>query len=229
MRSASSVIASTGALAYASLIRMPLNEKPSTPSTAHAGPIHAASCRALQGQRGRRAVAQSHRTTPAYAVTRISAPNDDAVPRERREVVAAHVAQQPAHAQERRDERGDEADAERRQVGGGEQVPVLHGLVDACGEERGNREEERELGRRLARESEQHAADDRRARARGAGNERERLREADLQRVGPAHRVDVVDAHGIRARALPPLGPQDHERADDERDRDRHRARTATP
>jgi len=39
---------------------------------------------------------------------------------------------------------------------------------------------------------------------------------ADLQCVGPAHRVDVVDAHGLRPRPLPPFGPQDHERADDE-------------
>ena len=47
--------------------------------------------------------------------------------------------------------------------------------------------------------------------------------QADLQGVGPAHGVDVVDAHGIRTRALPALRPQDDERADDERDRHRHR------
>ena len=38
MRSVSSVIASTGCAAYASLMKMDLNEKPSTPTTAHAGP-----------------------------------------------------------------------------------------------------------------------------------------------------------------------------------------------
>src|SRR5258706_13301904 len=49
----------------------------------------------------------------------------DPVPGERREVVTAHVTQQPPHAKESGHERSGEADAKRRQIGGGEEVPVF--------------------------------------------------------------------------------------------------------
>jgi hypothetical protein len=46
------------------------------------------------------------------------------------------------------------------------------------------------------------------------------LRQADLQRVERRHVVDLTDAH----HALPPLGPQDHEAAEDEGARHDHRS-----
>ena len=60
MRNVISDTGSTGADAYASLIRIALNEKPRTPSTASSGP----------SQR-----AQSHRTLPLQAVNNTSNPN----------------------------------------------------------------------------------------------------------------------------------------------------------
>ena len=53
--------------------------------------------------------------------------------------------------------------------------------------------------------------------------------QADLERVGPAHRVHVVDSHGLRARPLPALRPQDHEGACNERASHGHRRETARP
>ena len=44
-----------------------------------------------------------------------------------------------------------------------------------------------------------------------------------------AHVVDVVDARGAGPRALPALGPQDDERADDERERDGNRREQRAP
>ena len=102
-------------------------------------------------------------------------------------------------------------------------MTILHEFVGARSEKRRDREKERELGRRTPRQAEQHAADDRCARARRAGNQRQRLRASDAERVGPPHRVDVVDTNITRPALLSPFGPQDDERADDERERDRDR------
>src|SRR5690349_17775924 len=98
MRSASSVVPSTGPLAYASLTRIALNEKPSTPAIAHSGP----------SQPWRDTVAARAASVPADDATPGGEEDHEAegdpVPRERHEVVMAHVAQQPAHAEERGDE-----------------------------------------------------------------------------------------------------------------------------
>ncbi len=71
----------------------------------------------------------------------------------------------------------------------------------------------------LSRQSEQHAADDGRARAAGTGYQRKTLRNADFQRVEPVHVVDRLDSH----RMLAPFGPQDDERTEDEGRRHRRR------
>ncbi len=172
---------------------------------------------------------QSHCTRPAIGGNEDDGAERDPVPRERHEIVVAHVADQPAHAEERGDERRREADAEGRQVGGREQVPVLQHLVAGGREQRRNGEKERELGGRRARQPEQHAADDRRAGARGARDEGQRLRQPDLQRVRPAHVVDAVDPHGVRPRLLPPFRPQDDEARPPRTRRPRAPARTGAP
>ena len=85
MRSASSVSASIGASRYASLIRIALAEKPSTPATAMSGPDHAADVGARVGGAliakarsgwvtAARAAGQSQRTSPAHEVASITAP-----------------------------------------------------------------------------------------------------------------------------------------------------------
>src|SRR5689334_743220 len=93
MRSASSVVGSTGAVRYASLTRIALNENPSTPTTAHSAPARYARLPAGAW------------LLPADDATPRGIEDDgaerDAVPGERYEVVMADVAQQPAHAQER--------------------------------------------------------------------------------------------------------------------------------
>ena len=107
-----------------------------------------------------------------------------------------------------------------------QQMTVLDEVVAGRGEQRRDGEKERELGRRLPRKPEQHAADDRRAGARRAGDQSERLRDAYLQRVGPAQVVDAADAD-VSGRVLPPLGPEDDQRAGDECRGDRHRREKA--
>ena len=96
---------------------------------------------------------------------------------------------------------------------------MLVEIVGAGGDERRHREEERELGRRFPGQAEQHGADDRRAGARRAGDQRKALRETHLERIVPGHVVDALDPRAPRA----PLDPQDHECAGDERGRHRHR------
>ena len=90
-------------------------------------------------------------------------------------------------------------------------------------EQRGNREKERELGGGDAREAEQHAADDRGARTRRAGDSAnacaQPISSASVQRIASTEATRI----GVGARALPALRPEDHERAGDERARDRHR------
>src|SRR6476661_8395948 len=136
MRSASSVVPSTGPLAYASLTRIALNEKPSTPAIAHSGP----------SQPWRGGIAARAPSVPADDATPGGEQDHEAerdpVPRERHEVVVAHVAQQPADAQERRHEGRREADAEARQILRREQRAVADELVRARGEQRRDREEE---------------------------------------------------------------------------------------
>src|SRR5439155_24403025 len=65
--------------------------------------------------------------------------------------------------------------------------------------------------------------DDRRARTRRSGDECERLRNADLERVGPAHVVDLIDPRLARIAALALFHPEDDDRANDERRCDRRR------
>ena len=139
----------------------------------------------------------------------------DPIPRERREIVRRDVAQQPAHADERADERGDETDREtcrahRRRAC----ASLCASSYSRRAEDDRNGEEERKLGRHAPLEPEQHAADDRRARARRARNQREALREADFQRIGVAQIVDGLSRAAARAaRALPRFRPQDHHAA----------------
>src|ERR1043166_6516740 len=195
MRSVSSVKASTGAQAYASLIRIALNEKPSTPTTANASPIELPLNQFEATSFGRRELirasypcrAASSRAAclgplhqPGISGAENHQTEGDAIPGEGDEVVVGDVAQQPAHDQESAYERGDESHADHRQIAGREKVAVLHEFVARGGKQGRNREEERELGRRSARQAEHHGSDDRRAGARRAGNERQRLRKADL-------------------------------------------------
>src|SRR5438046_4817049 len=106
MRSASSVTATIEAIEYASLTRIALNEKPSTPMTASAGPspfcgtsrtadlvpMHEAEIRCGQDKR----------------------PECDPVPHERNEIVMGDVAQQPADHEECTDEGDGKTDGEHR-------------------------------------------------------------------------------------------------------------------
>src|SRR5881275_1593318 len=93
---------------------MALNEKPSTPVTAHTGPIQYAA----GAWPGRAGAACS--SVPADDATPGRVEDEhaerDAIPRERHEVVMAHIAQQPSHAEERRHERRREADTEGTEI-----------------------------------------------------------------------------------------------------------------
>ncbi len=121
--------------------------------------------------------------------------------------MVADELQQGTHRQHGEDERGDEADGEHRQVLGAEQVAVHVSGIDRRADHGRHRQEERELGGRLARKAEQQAADDGRAGPRGAGDHRQALGTADLQGVLPGHVVDVFGADHM----LPALGPEhDH-------------------
>ena len=84
--------------------RIALNENPSTPKTEHNGPIQRPP---LAGQ--------SHLHDAGPGRDEDHGAEGDPVPGERNEVVMRDVTDQPAHAGERRDERGREAHAERRQ------------------------------------------------------------------------------------------------------------------
>src|SRR5690349_1530524 len=151
MRSVSSVKASTGAHAYASLMRIALNEKPSTPTTANASPIElppnqfeATSfgrrefIRASFPCRAARSLAASLRPLhqPGVRGAEDHQTEGDAIPGERDEVMPGDVAQQPAHDQEGADERGHESHADHRQIAGREKMAVLHEFVARGGEQR---------------------------------------------------------------------------------------------
>ena len=99
---------------------------------------------------------------------------------------------------------------------------LLPDRVDAGAHQRRNAEIEAELGRALARQAEHHAADDRRARAAGAGDQRQALHQPDLERVDARHLVDRPHALGPGL-ALAALDEQDRQAADDEGQRHRHR------
>src|SRR5437763_6939680 len=138
IRNASSDVGSTNPCRYASLTRMALNEKPSTPTTAQTGPIHAP--RSARGatpaspRRASRASVPADDATPGGVEDQCA--ERDAVPRERHEVVMAHVAQRPAYAQECGHERRREPDAECAQVLGRQQRAIAHEFVRARREER---------------------------------------------------------------------------------------------
>ena len=117
----------------------------------------------------------------------------DPVPGEGREAVPGDVAQERLDHDDRRDERHQEADGEGRRVGRAESAPALEQVVERRGEHDGNREEERELGRRAAGEAQRVAAHDRGARAGGARNQRQHLRQTDAERGRRRHIV-----HGRR-------------------------------
>jgi hypothetical protein len=133
--------------------------------------------------------------------------------------VGRDEAQQPAHAEEGGDEGGGAADGPQAEVVGHQQVAFLPGLVGAGGHQRRHGEEEGELGGRLAREAEQQAADDGGAGARGAGDQRAGLGQAELERVHRGQLIDTFDPDHV----LAPFGPEDDEGADDEGRRHRHR------
>src|SRR5690242_3977143 len=94
MRSASSVVGSTGAVRYASLTRIALNENPSTPKTAHSAPARYARLPVPAGAR----LLPADDATPGGVEDHRA--ERDAIPGEWYEVVMADVAQQPADAQE---------------------------------------------------------------------------------------------------------------------------------
>nr|GEU28127.1 hypothetical protein [Tanacetum cinerariifolium] len=141
----------------------------------------------------------------------------DAIPGKNHEGVGHDVAQQPADAQERRDERGDGADGKERQVVHRQQRAVLVQRVHGGADQGGNGQEERELGGHLARKAEDHAAHDGGARTAGAGNQCERLRHADFQRVERGDLVERRDAFHGRIILGAFFHPQDDQAADDER------------
>ena len=188
----------------------------------HGEPFESEERRAQHSSAARATLAsfQAQRTMPRPGRDEDHRAEGDAIPRERHEIVSCHVADEPAHAQQRRDEGGHEPDGEEQRIGVGEQRAILPRRIGARGDQRGHGEEERKFRRGLAREAEEHAADDRGARPRRPGDEREGLRDAHLERIERAHVVHFRHARHRGTRALPALHPQDHERARDEGERD---------
>src|SRR5437868_1973892 len=96
-------------------------------------------------ERGAHETDDQHSLLPAHPTKIRGYENEraerNAIPRERNEIVVADVANEPPHANKRRGERGDEADAERWQIVGDEQVAIFQELVASRGEQRRNREE----------------------------------------------------------------------------------------
>lgn len=125
------------------------------------------------------------------------------------------VAQQAAHGEQGADEGHDEADTEHGQIGRAEPVPMLVEIVQGRGEHGGDGEEEGEFGGCLARQAEHEAADNGGARARDAGDQRQRLRQPDVQRIACAQIIDLLDTVGMPA----PLDPQHEQAACDQRQR----------
>jgi DNA-binding NtrC family response regulator len=141
----------------------------------------------------------------------------DPVEAEGGEAEALQVAEERRHHPDRHRERRREADRERPgpERGGHQLVTVLVEVVHGRDAERGDREEERELGRRRRAEPGELTADDRGHRARRARPEREALRHPDHERALRRH----VGELGRGLRATPPERlDADHEgAADDER------------
>jgi len=142
--------------------------------------------------------------------------------------VRGDVAQQPAHANPSADERQHQAHGKHRCVGNAQQLTLFVQAVRPCTDERGNGQVKRKVGGRLARQAQQHATNDGRAAAAGAGNHGQALHQAHFQSVEGRHgfhRFDACRLNGwlffaLRLGTAPALGPQDDEAADDERARD---------
>ena len=73
----------------------------------------------------------------------------------------------------------------------------------------------------LARHAEQQAADDGGARTAGAGNQRKSLRATDLESIERRHLINRIDSVSDRVFVVMTFNQQDHDAADDERQRDR--------
>ena len=158
--------------------------------------------------RGRR-----YSITPAEASTMTSPAMHEAVGDEDADRVRSEVAQQEGDrrvAGHEGQRRGDHRGADRRPVAVAE---VAH-LEEPREHDRRHRQQERVARRVRAREVQEQAGGDRRARARDAGHERQRLRAADEEAVARGQRVDlaVAPAHA--------LGVEHHEAEDDQRRRD---------
>ena len=85
---------------------------------------------------------------------------DDPVPSEDHEIMLRDVAQQPTHAQEGREERSDKSHCKEAGIRCRQKGTMLEKIVGAGSDKRRHRQEEREFGRRLARETEQHPSND---------------------------------------------------------------------
>ena len=141
--------------------------------------------------------------------------------------VRLEVAHQEPHREvggRGRAERGDERRAAHAvSVGAQEHRDLQHGR----GADDRRREQEREPGRVLVREPDQEAAAHRRARAREARDERDRLGGAHADRLPPAGALgDVAVAVGVAvglARCAPPqpLGAVEHDAVQDQEERRR--------
>src|SRR5690606_20634487 len=99
-------------------------------------------------------------------------------------------------------------------------VTVLVEIVDEGAGHGGHGQEERELGRRTLVGPEKQRADDRRARARSAGNHSKALEKADPE----IDRKRKLGSLGIFWPDRPAVDPKQDEAADDQRDADQHRA-----
>ena len=119
-----------------------------------------------------------------------------------------------------REERDHEADAEDAHVGGGKKRRAFIEVVERGREHQRHRGNERVFGGEAPLGPEQHAAHDRRGRARKARPQRQALEAADAQRQPRRHFVEGVEAVAFPAR----FHPEDHERPDGQRQGDRYRA-----
>ena len=107
--------------------------------------------------------------------------DDQPPPGEQRKTVSRDVVEQIANDDHRHDKGSDEADADDRQVGCRQDIAVLVEVVGECAGHGRHGEEEGELRRRALVGAHQQRADDCRARARSARNERQALEQPDLQ------------------------------------------------
>ncbi len=132
--------------------------------------------------RGARQSAQT--TTPAPRRGQHHDAEGDAVPGEGHEAVRADVA---AAASARRARRSGTRTPARPRTAGCRPSTAARAPCRGCSTPApisvGMARKKREVGRRLARQAQQHAADDGRAAAAGARDHREALHQADLERV----------------------------------------------